>query len=521
MLNNNFDLKKTLFINIAEIILLFIILNISFRVILKLHVFTFEIIIAFFLLTSLFLIPFLKIKLGYIPLIFYFIIIFYTIIYIYFGVFIYRVDLKYFSIISLYFFLSVFSSGISVLNIGNYLSHIENDKYKAMVSEFIDNSDLRLILCFATISISVFLFTFVLKGVNYSTQGILFSILFAMIFSITGALINIENNNRIKREISQSLEKVLVGNMNIKLKCYSPDECGKLALTMNEVVDYINNYTEDINTSKEKLETILERLLDKFNNVMEKISSAVKIINNTLNAVEQGKNNLEKINSTSDLIFTNFHNDYDTIYQTLAQYSELTDALNHISFITTESFKSVQSIKLLQSKLTGIVNSSKQISDNIKILAINAEIEASDAGENGKRFSVIAEEIRKLSEQSSKTSSNIEETINIISDYIKHLISDIEKATFLLDENGRKMKKMNFVVDNAMKLLNDLKVNSQNLIKIIHETRDKNNDVVNTSYEAKEFLVNTNNELEKLKEYFVILAESVENLMAKGEQLNE
>jgi len=86
-------------------------------------------------------------------------------------------------------------------------------------------------------------------------------------------------------------------------------------------------------------------------------------------------------------------------------------------------------------QINALADSILQISGQTNLLALNAAIEAARAGEAGRGFSVVADEIRKLAEQSSKTASDIQKIVNTVFSAVDNMKSGSEKVLAFIDND--------------------------------------------------------------------------------------
>ena len=93
-----------------------------------------------------------------------------------------------------------------------------------------------------------------------------------------------------------------------------------------------------------------------------------------------------------------------------------------------ELVEKAQSLESATSDIEGMVGLIKDIADQTNLLALNAAIEAARAGEHGRGFAVVADEVRKLAERSQHATAEITSTISIIKDATFTMVEDINKA---------------------------------------------------------------------------------------------
>jgi methyl-accepting chemotaxis protein len=107
--------------------------------------------------------------------------------------------------------------------------------------------------------------------------------------------------------------------------------------------------------------------------------------------------------------------------------------IDAIAVTAAESSRIIQTLGDRSKEIGNIIGVISDIADQTNLLALNAAIEAARAGEHGRGFAVVADEVRKLAEQTTMATKEIEQTIGSIR-------TEVEKAIFAMDDTASKVK---------------------------------------------------------------------------------
>ena len=132
--------------------------------------------------------------------------------------------------------------------------------------------------------------------------------------------------------------------------------------------------------------------------------------------------------------------------RSLQLLKDMTEMLEENSRLNVEYSKSIEMILENTATINKITEDIQYISDQTNLLALNAAIEAARAGEHGRGFSVVAEEVRKLSDRTNQASSDITQIVGKVNDSV----ADMSRS---LTENLQKTKAKKESVDQAVQSL--------------------------------------------------------------------
>ncbi|WIV12862.1 methyl-accepting chemotaxis protein [Proteiniborus sp. MB09-C3] len=225
---------------------------------------------------------------------------------------------------------------------------------------------------------------------------------------------------------------------------------------MRKVIRAIDETTENVVNNTSSLTVATQETSQSINEVAKTVEELAKAAMEQAEDAENGSVKLEKLADEIKLAVENGEIVVDSSMHAQKISEEGSKAMNDMveKFnITNKSTnmvaENVNSLLEKSHSIGSILNTIMDISEQTNLLALNAAIEAARAGEAGRGFSVVAEEIRKLSEQTGYATRNIEDILHSIQ-------SEVEITKENMDTSEKAINDANITLDQSMKAFEEI-----------------------------------------------------------------
>jgi methyl-accepting chemotaxis protein len=210
----------------------------------------------------------------------------------------------------------------------------------------------------------------------------------------------------------------------------------------------------------------LEKTMHSIASAAEQSSTAAEESRAAINQIEKAS---DAANGLADAALAKANDLQSLAKITQSDIEQLVRGVNDSAQANIESGKMVAQLEQQSEEIGKIVHAVARIADQTNLLALNAAIEAARAGEHGKGFAVVADEVRNLAEISEKSARGIQEVVNEIQNQVKVVAADTETSGKKSQEEIQKAK---VITDDLRKITADFEAIQANCGEIRKNAQD-------------------------------------------------
>ncbi|WP_260858085.1 methyl-accepting chemotaxis protein [Bacillus sp. FJAT-22090] len=374
-----------------------------------------------------------------------------------------------------------------------------------------------------------------------SMMGLYFSIACLILIILVFILLK-----RMLREIphvTKVMEQLALGNLSQEeLQSTSKDEIGQLVTSTNQLNQNLRDIVSQINTVSATVSTQSEELTQSAKEVrmgseqvaitMQELATGSETqannasdlshgMNNFADKVQEANENGYRIEANSKVVLNMTKDGSELMKNSIIQ-------MEKIDKIVRDSVDKVQGLDKQSQEISNLVTVIKNVSDQTNLLALNAAIEAARAGEHGKGFAVVADEVRKLAEQVSDSVAditdivgNIQKESSLVSESLQGGYKEVEQGKAQVESTGETFRRISEAVSEMVNSITTIAENLAENAANAQEMSGTIQEIASVSEESAAGVEQTSASSQQISSIMEEVSGRSDQLAKLAEELNE
>ncbi|GAK22774.1 LOW QUALITY PROTEIN: methyl-accepting chemotaxis protein I [Vibrio sp. JCM 19052] len=289
-------------------------------------------------------------------------------------------------------------------------------------------------------------------------------IIFALIFQISRSI-----NTRVSSLLTTIKNISESNNMGLRSELAGKDELADISHHLNDLLDKLEHLIHGTQEKSAQLSASTDNMHRELEAVMEQFHAQADHTSSMATAVQQMVATIGEISESTSVAVEGVHQAANNAEQGRTVVETTVSNVGQLTGILSNSQQSIGSLNEHVAKIGGAVNIIQDIAEQTNLLALNAAIEAARAGEQGRGFAVVADEVRALASRTHQSTEEITRVVSDIQSQMSMVVSDIDQCNDQGQQTLQASEKLDSSLQQIIADMHAIQGNSERIASAIEE----------------------------------------------------
>jgi PAS domain S-box-containing protein len=271
------------------------------------------------------------------------------------------------------------------------------------------------------------------------------------------------------QQITRHFDHIAQGDLTDEIDISGRDEAGRVLTALAAMQVHLKVILDQINTASTAIESRSHQVQTQTTGVLDQSEQQRDMAQAVASAAEEFSQSVKEVAHSAESVSTTTNTAQQEVGKAQGSMDHSMEATHRVVSAVQESSNTIAELDRAIAKIGVITQVIREIADQTNLLALNAAIEAARAGEQGRGFAVVADEVRKLAERTSSSTTDIAATVAEIRSVTDSAVVSMERAVKEVDQGNAMIRESGEGLSKVTEVSREVAEMARHIAEAAHE----------------------------------------------------